>query len=284
MAFGPLEVAVGPQPADGAKAQQHRRQGVGHDGAVGAQHPVAVDLDPVDLQHPGEVRGVAHGDLEEQHRRVGRDGVHLALLTLLEGVLAGVAGLALVGDDVQPATADGLGDELAGPVVEVDPIGPQLGAAPHARHQRHHPDAQNEAEGDHDAVGLLQDVVDQGVDEHEGDQAEPGHGPALVPAAGGHRDRERGRDHHRQDPGGVRARLGLDVGPEDDGGDHAQGGVDEHHRPHGTAPLRRHPVAGQVAGDDVDQPGHGRRPGEPQDQDGADVIDGAEPVTEVLVG
>src|SRR5919107_130974 len=146
MALGPLEVAVGPQAADLGQAEQDGGEGVGDHRALGPQHPVAVDLDPADLQGPGEVRGVPHRDLEEQHRRTGRDGVHVPLLALLEGVLGGVAGLALVGDDVQPAAPDGLADELAGPGVETDPVGPQLGAAPDPGDQGDEHDADHEAE------------------------------------------------------------------------------------------------------------------------------------------
>ena len=64
----------------------------------------------------------------------------------------------------------------------------------------------------------------------------------------------------------------------------ADRGVDQHDRAHRAAPFRGHAVAGQVAGHDVDQPGHRRRAGEPQDQDGADVVDGAERLAELLVG
>src|SRR5439155_8356715 len=46
----------------------------------------------------------------------------------------------------------------------------------------------------------------------------------------------------------------------------------------------RHTVGGQVPGHDVDQAGHGGGAGEPQDQDGTDVVRGAERLTQVLVG
>jgi mono/diheme cytochrome c family protein len=100
--------------------------------------------------------------------------------------------------------------------VELDAVGPQLGAAPHPRHQRHHPDAQNEAERDDDAVGLFDDVVDQRIQQDQADEAEPEHGLALVPASGGNCHREGGRDHHGQDPGGIGARLGVHVRLEED--------------------------------------------------------------------
>ena len=60
-------------------------------------------------------------------------------------------------------------------------------------------------------------------------------------------------------------------------------GEDQHQRPHRLGPLRRHPEAGQVARHQVEQAGHRRRSGEPQDGDGAEVVERAEHLAEVLV-
>ena len=107
----------------------------------------------------------------------------------------------------------------------------------------------------------------------------------ALPAAGrGDRDRGRAGDHHRQDPGGVRAGLSVHIRPEDDRDQNADGRVHQDDGAHGPAPLRGHPVAGQVTRHDVDQPRHRRGPGEPQNQDAADVVGGPEPVTELGVG
>ena len=75
----------------------------------------------------------------------------------------------------------------------------------------------------------------------------------------------------------------LTSAPERDRDHDADRGVDQHDRPHRPAPFRRHAVAGQVAGHDVDQAGHRRGAGEPEDQDAADVVDGAEALAELLV-
>ena len=48
-------------------------------------------------------------------------------------------------------------------------------------------------------------------------------------------------------------------------------------------PLRRHAVAGQILRHQVQQPGHRRGAGEPEDRDRADVVDGAEHLAEMLV-
>ena len=73
------------------------------------------------------------------------------------------------------------------------------------------------ASGDGDAVGLLDDVLDQRVGEDQGQHGEPDDRAGRWPcrraemvtanAAG---------DHHGQDPGGVGAGLGVDVGLERD--------------------------------------------------------------------
>ena len=60
-------------------------------------------------------------------------------------------------------------------------------------------------------------------------------------------------------------------------------GEDQYERPHGPRPLGRHAVAGQVARHEVQQAGHRRGAGEPEDQDGAEVVDRAEDVAQVLV-
>ena len=134
--------------------------------------------------------------------------------------------------------------------------------------------------GDGDAVGLLDDVGDQRVEQHQGQHGEADRGRPPAASDGGDGDRDGAGDHHRQDAGGVGAGLGVDVGLEDDGDDDADRRVDEDDRPDRAAPLRRHAVAGQVARHDVDQAGHRRGAGEPQDQDAADVVGGAEHLAE----
>ncbi len=67
-------------------------------------------------------------------------------------------------------------------------------------------------------------------------------------------------------------------------GDHGRdGGEHEHHGSGGTGPGRRHPVAGQVAGYQVEEAGHGGCTGELEDGDRADVVERSEALTEVLV-
>ena len=108
-------------------------------------------------------------------------------------------------------------------------------------------------------------------------------GRGLRCADRGYQHGEGGRDHHREDPGRVGACLGIDVGLEPDGDQDADRRVDEHDGSDGAAPFGGHAVGGQVARHDVDQPGHRGCAGEPQDQDGADVVDRAESVAEELV-
>ncbi|WP_240509144.1 hypothetical protein [Streptomyces agglomeratus] len=129
-----------------------------------------------------------------------------------------------------------------------DAVGAQFGGARDPGDQRHGDDACDEHAGDGDAVGLVDDVGDQGVEQHRGERGESRGGDPLVPAKGGDGDGEGTGDHHGQDAGGVGAGLGVDVGVERDGDDDAQRGVDEYDGAYGASPLGGHAVVGQVAG------------------------------------
>ena len=82
----------------------------------------------------------------------------------------------------------------------------------------------------------------------------------MAPPQLGEEDGDRGGRHEREHAGGIRPRLLVDVGAEGerhDGGDERQ---DEHERPRRAGPVRRHAVAGQVAGHDVEQPAMAEAP------------------------
>ena len=185
--------------------------------------------------------------------------------------------------DVQLALVGAAGDEHRGGLVEVDVVGAQFGGPGEPRDQGDDDDPGDERQGDDDAVGLLDDVLDQRVGEDQGDDGEPDDGAGLAVPSGGHGDRERRGHHHGEDAGGVGAGLGVDVGAEQDRDDDRDGGVDQHDGADRARPVRGHAVAGQVARHDVDQPGHRRGAGEPQDEDRADVVGGAEALAEQLV-
>ena len=137
---------------------------------------------------------------------------------------------------------------------------------------------------DPDAFGALEDVGHRGVDEHDGDDTEADGAFALFPAPGGKRHGNRGGGHQHQDAGGVGAALGVDVGVEQPGDQEPDEREHQHQRTHGPCPPGRHAVPGQVPGNEVEQPGHRGSAGEPENGDGAQVIDGAEAVPEVFVG
>jgi hypothetical protein len=105
---------------------------------------------------------------------------------------------------------------------------------------------------------------------------------ALAPGGERHGDGRR-RDEH-EDAGRVRAALRVDAGVEDHRDQEGGRGEHEDERSHGPGPGRRHPVPGKVARHQVEQPGHGRRPGEPEDRDRRDVVHRAERAAEVGVG
>jgi hypothetical protein len=90
--------------------------------------------------------------------------------------------------------------------------------------------------------------------------------------------------HQGEDASGVSTGLVVDVGAEQDR-DHS-GDQREYHGewPGQSSPVWCHAVAGEVAGHDVEQTGHGAGAGEPEDADGGGVVGSAEAVAEPLVG
>ena len=130
--------------------------------------------------------------------------------------------------------------------------------------------------------GRSYDVDERRVREHEREQQVAQ--PRLARAVGVERDRERRRAHEDQHAGRVRAPLGVHVRTEQDRDQEGDADEDQDERPVGLRPLGRHAVARQVSRDEIEQPDQGGRAGEPQDRDGADVVDGAEHVAQVPVG
>ena len=100
----------------------------------------------------------------------------------------------------------------------------------------------------------------------------------------GQRHGHRGRGDEHQHAGRVGAALRVDVRVEQPGDQEGDGREDEDQRAYRAGPVRRHPVPGQVARHQVEQAGHRRRAGEPEDRDRRDVVGGAERGAEVLVG
>jgi hypothetical protein len=95
-------------------------------------------------------------------------------------------------------------------------------------------------------------VGHRGHREDQRDQrVRPRHPVAAAVGRQRHRER-RGGDQH-QDPGRVRARLGIHVGVEDPGDQEGDGREHQHQRADGQRPRRGHPVPGAGSGDQVEQ-------------------------------
>ncbi|TCM42732.1 hypothetical protein EV648_110273 [Kribbella sp. VKM Ac-2568] len=103
IAFGPLEMTLRHHFSGVAQCEEDRGDGVGHGGAVGPQYAVTIDLDPLHPQHVTEGGGVDYVNLEEQDVCAVGDWVRGADVALFRGVLGCVAGLPLVGDQVEDA-------------------------------------------------------------------------------------------------------------------------------------------------------------------------------------
>src|SRR5215208_5302064 len=282
VALRPAEVAVRRFVGGVAQVEQEGRDRVGDDRTLGPKHLVPADLHAPDIKHVLELRGVLHVDLEEEDLLAGRDVVVLALLSLFAGVLLFRALAPTVGNEVD-VLARFVDEPLRG-LVHLYALLAQFRGAPNPRDQRDDDDGYAEEEGDHEAVGALHGVSDQGVDEHRGNQTEREPAPPRAPAPHGQGHGEGGRGHHGEHPGCVGSGLSVHARPEGYRDDEGDGGVDEHERPDRPPPLRGHPVARQVAGNDVKEPGHSRGSREPQDGYGGEVVGCTEGFAEVVVG
>ena len=187
----------------------------------------------------------------------------------------------LIRDDADLGLGGYFLDEAVGGLVQPNVGHAQLGGAGHPRDQRGSQDRGDEERGDLDPVGPLDDVRDRSVGEHQRNETEGQRDRAPATAPDRQRDRDGRRGHQDQHPGGVRPGLGVDTGPEDQGDREGDRRERQREGTGGPGPLRGHPIAGQVPGHDVQQPGHGRGAGEPQDADRAQVMGRPKPVAQV---
>ena len=153
-------------------------------------------------------------------------------------------------------------DELLGQRIRLDAEHAQLGGSQRAGHERSDDDAEDEDRRDLDPFRPLDHVRDARVDEHDRDRRKQRPPVVLAPRRNRHRDGARGDQH--EDAGRVRAGLSLDVGAEDHRHEDADAGEDDDQRTGRPRPFGRHAVARQVQRHEVQQAGHRRGAGEPQ--------------------
>lgn len=103
----------------------------------------------------------------------------------------------------------------------------------------------------------LPDVHYRRVDEDKGDDQE-GYAQSSLPVRDGHSTRSR-RDQHK-DTGCVRATLRVDVSMERHRDHVSCGHEHQHKRPRRPCPLRSHPEAREVAGNQVQEFCHAEAP------------------------
>ena len=176
-----------------------------------------------------------------------------------------------------------LSEKLLGHRVGGDALHAQLGRAQHPRDQRRHDDRDDEPRRDLHAVGPLDDVGDCRVDEHQRDDRRR-HPLAMLPARRAPSVTATAADViSTSTPVAYAPPCAVDVRVEDDRDEEGDGGEQRHERPRGARPLRRHAVARQIARHQIEQSGHRRRAGEPQNGDRADVVDRAEQLAEIVV-
>ncbi len=284
IALRPLEVDVRLLPGAVPDGEQQRGQRVGDAGALQRQHPVAVVQHlAVHGEHGLELRGVLDRHLDEDQVVLGRDVVVRPDLALLLLVLGEVAAVGLVGDQAQRPMGV-VAHEALGGLVEDDVGDPEFEGALEPGEQGDEHDGGDEAGADLHAVGAFGDVEGRGVEEDGRDDREADGPAGLAGGPGGDGDGDRGGADQHEYAGGVGAALGVHAGVEEPGDQEGDQGEHDDHRPDRLRPVRRHAVAGEVAGQQVEHARHGGGTGEPEDRDGGQVVDAAEGVAEVLVG
>src|SRR5215211_6791004 len=185
---------------------------------------------------------------------------------------------------MNPVALAGFFYEPLGLLVKLYALLTKLQRAPHPGSERHDDYGGDEKGGDLYAVGALEYVRHQRVEEDEGDKPEgKGRPQGVVVPEGREHHGEGGRGHDHKYAGGVGASLRVHVGVEDNCNRQSYGGVDQDQWPYRPTPLGRHAIAGQVPGDHVQEPGQRRSTGEGQDHDGGEIINGAKDAAQVLV-
>ena len=235
------------------------------------------------LDHVAELAGVVYFHLQKQEG-VGVGQVrHLAGADFFQVVLGQRGVVGVVGHEAQRPDGKFL-EHGARRLGHLHARHPQLERARDPRGDAHHQNSRNEQQRDVQALGAAQDGDRDGVDEHQTGDGEPDAQVALPVPEGGDGNGHRRTGHEGQHAGGIGAGLGVYIGAEgqrDHQRDHHE---HQHQRAIGAGPVRGHAVPGQIAWQDVQQARHRARTREPQDGDGADVVDGAERLTQVLVG
>ena len=176
------------------------------------------------------------------------------------------------------------GHEFQRLTVQVDVGGVQFKGAPDPGEQRDHDDAQDEERRDPEPFGPFEDVGDRGVDEHHGDDAEADGALALLRRRAESVTATAAEVISTSTPVAYAPPWASTSASKSQVTRNPISGEHEHQRTDGPGPSGRHAVPGQVPGHEVQQAGHRGRAGEPQDGDGADVVDGAEAVAQVFVG
>jgi hypothetical protein len=159
-----------------------------------AQDAVVATIGARDVQVGFELGWVGNGDLEE-HDPIGvRDVVVGQFLGRFLAVLGQVASIRLVRDDANRARP-GVTEQPLGSLIEVHRSDTQFERPDEPRRKRYEDDAADEAGGDLDPFGTLDDIRDGGVDEHRRNEGE-NRGTASAP---GVMDRQGNSDGRRSD-------------------------------------------------------------------------------------
>ena len=136
---------------------------------------------------------------------------------------------------------------------------------------------------DDQAVRAFQAVVHQGVGEHQAEHARVKRQPPAPLAPERERGREGGGQDQHQHARGVGAALRLHVAPNISVITTSTANSTSTSGRESAAQRGAMPKRGRIAGNQLEQPCHGGRAGESEDQNRREVVDGAEAAAKVFV-
>src|SRR5450631_4442882 len=205
---------------------QHRRDGIRHDGASGEQDAMASFAPAFDVELIIEVRSIASFDFKEDDAFFRIEAVQDA-----ESLVGLVAVLVRIGLRIPGNQADNLIDIICQyflrGVVQVNPGNAEFRRAKGAGKQRSQNDAEDENRGDLKSLGTLEDICPGGVNEDERYQDK---NPAGRAFGGGHRYCAGAGSHQNQNACRVSASLRIHICVKKQGDGYSDSHEDQYQR------------------------------------------------------
>ena len=158
--------------------------------------------------------------------------------------------------------------------IQDDILYAQLRHTPHPAYKCNRENRKDEERCDFDTIRAFHNIDHCCVEKHQRDDAIRDGFSDAMPTEHRNGHGHRCTCHEHQNAGSVSAALGIDVCLEDNCHHNRDGHKDHHEWACCTGPLGCHPVAWEVARDDVQQTSHRAGAGKPQNRNRRDVVKG----------